>query len=186
MAENRKFKLERLIPEPDILYSVIYDGKKKSEFDKLFDHWDDPYWLHKFFTANLADLKNDAWGGITISNAVRDTRKQAKEMKRTILNIANGESKDFKYLSDYFKPLTDGKIGKFEWDKGKGLLSHNWLRIYAIRCSKNTYVITGGGIKLTRDMSPPHLKAELLKLKQAEDYLRSGDDEQIDLCNLDD
>ncbi|KLT68942.1 hypothetical protein [Flavobacterium sp. ABG] len=184
MAENRKFKLEGLIP--DILYSVKYDGEKKNEFEKLFNNWGDPYWLNKFFKANLTDLKCDAWGGIDIERAIRDTRAQAKDVQKTILNIANGESNDFKYLSDYFKPLTNGKIGKFEWDKGKGLLNHNWLRIYAIRCSKNTFVITGGGIKLTRDMSPTHLQEELLKLKQAEEFLRSGDDDQIDLCNLND
>jgi hypothetical protein len=168
------------------LYSVIYDGESINEFQKLFNRWGDPYWLNKFFKANLADLKGDAWGGITIEKAIRDTRVQAKEMQKAILAIANGQSIDFRMLSDYFEPLSDGKFGKFEWDKGKGLLNHNWLRIYAIRCSKNTYVITGGGIKLTRNMSPQHLQEEILKLKQAENFLRSGDDDQIDLCNLDD
>ena len=185
MNINRKFKLEGLIPEPHILYSVKYDGESINEFRKLFKSWDDPYWLYKFFTANQTDLNSGAWGGITVANAVRQTRLQAKEMKKTILAIANGQNNEFTILSDYFMPLSNGKIGKLEWDKGKGLLHHNWLRIYAIRCSKNTFVITGGGIKLTRDMSPPHLQEELLKLKQAEEYLRSGDDEQIELCDID-
>ncbi|CAM3475380.1 hypothetical protein [Flavobacterium chungbukense] len=183
MSNNRKFKLEGLIPE--ILYSVKYDGESENEFQKLFKQWGDPLWLYKFFSANVADLKSEAWGGITIPKAVSNTNQQAREMQRTILAIANGQNDKFKMLSDYFVPLSNGKIGKLEWDKGKGLLNHNWLRIYAIRCSKNTYVITGGGIKLTRDMSPLHLQEELLKLKQAELYLRSGEDEEIDPCNID-
>ena len=183
MTKYRKFKLEGLIP--DILYSVIYEGESKNEFIKLFKKWDDPQWLYKFFKANETDLNSGAWGKISISDAVRQTRLQAKEMKKTILTIANANNSDFTILSEYFKPLINGKYGKLEWDKGKGLLHHNWLRIYAIRCSKNTFLITGGGIKLTRVMSPIHLLEELSKLKQAEDYLRSGDDDQIDMVYLD-
>lgn len=183
MSNYRKFKLVCLVP--DILYSVKYEGESENEFQKLFKNWDDPYWLFKFFSANLADLKRDVWGGITVPNAVRNTRVQAKEMKKVILAIADGKNDNFKILSDYFKPLINGNIGNLEWDKGKGLLHHNWLRIYAIRCSKNTYVVTGGGIKLTSGMSPLHLREQKLKLKQAEEYLRSGDDDQIDLCYLD-
>ena len=183
MAENRKFELVCLIP--DILYSVKYEGESITEFQKLFNNWNNPLWLHQFFSENVADLNSDnTWGGISVGNAVRNTRIQAKEMKSTILAISNGESANFKLLSDYFQPLISGKIKTLEWDKGKGLLHHNWLRIYAIKCSKNTFVITGGGIKLTRGMSSPHLREEKLKLEQAEKYLRSGDDDQIDLCYL--
>ncbi|MBS7230930.1 hypothetical protein KHA90_07825 [Flavobacterium psychroterrae] len=183
MTKNRKFKLEGLIP--NVLFSIKYDGEGKCEFVKLFEKWDDPLWLYNFFKANQADLNSGAWGSITIANAVRQTHAQAKEMKKLILSIANGQDDNFTILSQYFMPLINGKYGKLEWDKGKGLLKHNWLRIYAVRCSKNTYLITGGGIKLTRDMSPPHLQDELVKLQQAENYLRSGEDDQIDLCYLD-
>jgi hypothetical protein len=183
MKINRKFKLEGLIP--DVLYSVKYDDKSINEFRQLFNKWEDPLWLSKFFKENIKDLESGAWGKISVSDAIRQTRLQAKEMKKKILEIANGEAKDFDLLSDYFMPLSDGKYGKLEWDKGKGLLNHNWLRIYAVRCSKNTYVITGGGIKLTRDMSPNHLQKELVKLQNAENYLKSGQDDQIDLCYLD-
>lgn len=183
MSNNRKFRLEGLIP--DILYSVKYDGKNENEFRQLFKKWDDPLWLSKFFKANQEDLHSGAWGAISIPDAIRQTRVQAKDMRRKILDIANDKAENSELLSDYFMPLTNGKYGKLEWDKGKGLLNHNWLRIYAVRCSKNTYVITGGGIKLTRDMSPVHLQDEISKLQQAEDYLRSGEDDQIDLCYLD-
>ena len=188
MAENRKFKLESLIPEPNILYSVKYEGESINEFQKLYKKLDDPLWLYSFFKANLNDLNTDAWGGISIGNAVRDTRIQAKAMKKAIFEITDGKNNDYSNLSEYFMPLFNSgkdKYKKLEWDKGKGLLNHNWLRIYAIRCSKNTFLITGGGIKLTRDMSPPHLEEELLKLDKAETYLRSGEDDQIDPEYLD-
>ncbi|WP_163398785.1 hypothetical protein [Flavobacterium fluviatile] len=112
MTKYRKFKLVCLIP--DVLYSVKYEGESKNEFQKLFNNWGDPLWLYKFFSQNLDDLNRiddqnrKIWGGISVANAVRNTRIQAKDMMKTILAIANGQNDDFKILSDYFKPLVDG------------------------------------------------------------------------------
>lgn len=45
-----------------------------------------------------------------------------------------------------------------------GLLKPSWLRIYAVRLDTNLFLISGGAIKLTKNMDKPHLQNELRKL----------------------
>ena len=56
--------------------------------------------------------------------------------------------------------------------KAYGPQRPSWLRIYAIRIAENVYVVSGGAIKLTKDMEVPHLKLELRKLKATTAYLK--------------
>jgi hypothetical protein len=54
-----------------------------------------------------------------------------------------------------------------------GQTYHSWLRLYAIRISKNLYVVSGGAIKLTKAMKGiPHLEVELKKLLVTQEYLK--------------
>ena len=47
------------------------------------------------------------------------------------------------------------------------------LRIYAVRIAENTYVVTGGAIKLTDRMEErPHTKEQLVRLTKVKDWLR--------------
>jgi hypothetical protein len=47
------------------------------------------------------------------------------------------------------------------------------LRIYAVRIAENTYVVTGGAIKLTDRMEErPHTKEQLVRLAKVKDWLR--------------
>ena len=57
--------------------------------------------------------------------------------------------------------------------KPYGQTYHSWLRLYAIRISKNLYVVSGGAIKLTKAMNGiPHLEDELKKLLTTQEYLK--------------
>ncbi len=164
------------------LYSVQYASESKNEFRRLFELWNDPIYLHDFFTEHIGDLHSGAWGIITVEEAVEKTRNEAKVMEGRILEVAEtGKISRYDNLSEYFKPLTIKDTGKkLERDKGKGLKKHNWLRIYAIRIDSNTFVICGGAIKLTADMNErSHLLLELEKFNITQEYLK--DEENPDL-----
>ena len=63
-------------------------------------------------------------------------------------------------------------LGK-EKAKGAGTRIHSsWLRLYAIRFQKNSYLITGGEIKLTRAMQErEHTIEELRRLELVRNML---------------
>lgn len=144
------------------LYSVAYDGDVM-EFKRLFDQWiSDIAYLEDFFEANNADLNSQFYGSISIEEAVERTRKRAIELRKKFLQLIQEPSTE--NLQSIFRPLnnSDYQFKSLSKEKSKA----DWLRIYAIRISENTYVISGGGIKLTQTMNErPHLQLELQKLE---------------------
>ena len=56
---------------------------------------------------------------------------------------------------------------------GRSISGHSsWLRLYALKQDDNIYLITGGAIKLTRQMSErPHTLNELKKLESVRNHL---------------
>lgn len=95
----------------------------------------------------------------------------------TLFELAEDESG--KHLSEFFKPLHNKEAGKsyeLQQLKAYGTLSNSFLRVYAIRYG-TSYVITGGAIKLTDQMSQrDHTKKELYKLNLVRDYLKEHGD----------
>ena len=153
------------------LWAVRYDGADKNILEITFDRWNDLDWLRDFFKANLNDLSS--YFRITsLSQAIYDTIVDAHELECVILEaIASDE------LDALFKPLenirsSDALLGK-EKAKGERVHKHDsWLRLYAIRFQKNSYLITGGAIKLTRTMQErEHTLAELQKLEMVRNFL---------------
>lgn len=168
------------------LFSVRYENEDLNEFRRLFQSWNDPEYLHRFFSANSKDLNRSIWGFISIEEAIERTRKQAKTMEKRILQMAVSGKSSKQNLSEYFQPMSPNMISKeLELDKGKGLINPNWLRIYAVRVDANCFVVSGGGIKLTKDIQgSPHLMIELQKLDVTREYIRDGGDDDLDSVYL--
>lgn len=63
----------------------------------------------------------------------------------------------------------------FDEEKAKGFRTSNhpsWLRLYAIKLEPQTYVITGGTIKLTQTMQErQHTLAELSRIEKVRNFL---------------
>lgn len=101
-----------------------------------------------------------------------------------------GEAYDEETLQTLFKPLNKSDESKYpipdlQKSKAYGERYKSWLRIYAIRINENTFVVTGGAIKLTATMNDrEHLKAELRKLKRVRQFLI--DEQIIDKDSLED
>ena len=80
-------------------------------------------------------------------------------------------------LDSIFKPLHNSRtaeilLGK---EKAKGFRTSghlSWLRLYAIKLEPQTYVITGGAIKLTYTMNErQHTLSELNRMEMVRNFL---------------
>lgn len=98
--------------------------------------------------------------------------RDASELESIIL--------DFDSNTDYerfFRPLENSRISEMclgrEKAKGKRIRRHDsWLRVYALKFEINSYLITGGSIKLTRTMQErEHTDLELRRLNMVRDHL---------------
>lgn len=82
--------------------------------------------------------------------------------------IYDGENIDA--LTSLFRHLENSRVSEMllgrEKAKGQRKTHDSWLRIYAIKLESNSYLITGGAIKLTRTMEErEHTLNELRKME---------------------
>jgi hypothetical protein len=81
-------------------------------------------------------------------------------------------------LQHVFKPLDNRESNITELQLSKASVKtrarkNPKLRIYAVRIGENTYVVTGGAIKLTHKMDErPHTQRQLSKLISVKDWLK--------------
>lgn len=168
------------ITEDGRLWAVRYEGDSDNILSITFDRWGDPEWLRSFFKANSGDLSS--YFRITDLNlAIYDTISEAQELECVILDsIASNE------LDSLFKPLENLRASEVllskEKTKGRNYFGHDsWLRLYAIRFQRNSYLVTGGAIKLTRSMQErEHTLKELQKLEMVRNFLISEGAYDID------
>lgn len=174
-----------VVVDPNLI-SVQFDAYDEHEFRRLFNCWNDPEYLFDFFSEHEGDLCSGFFGNINIETAIHKTRKEAQILERKILFLAkHGNFNPDDALATLFKPLSDftTKLESLEPSKAKGALSKSWLRIYAIRPFQddpNFYIITGGAIKLTRQMKDrEHTQKELEKIKITIEYLNNPEEQQL-------
>ena len=150
------------------LWAVRYDGDNDNILAITFERWNDPEWLKDFFITNL-------------NQAIFDTISDAQNLECVILDSIASDKLDY-----LFKPLENLRASEAllskEKAKGSNVSRHpSWLRLYAIRFQTNSYLITGGAIKLTQSMQErEHTLAELHKLEQVRNFLMSNGAFDID------
>ncbi len=164
--------------EINALYSLQYDDRKTDELSYLMNCWNNPDYLQTFFNENERYLVNGFFGNLSVYEATEITLKDADRLENLLYKKAiEGKSNQGNALQTIFKPLYDSEINipPLQRTKLKGIKRKSWLRIYAIRIAANTFVITGGGIKLTHSMQESNeLLIELQKLEIAKNYLRES------------
>lgn len=160
----------------ECLLSVVYDDKEIDEFRYIMECWNDVEYLRSFYIEQKSHLNGAFYGNISVSEAVRITIEEAKELEEYIKRTAKKGKLDISYsLQSIFKPLNNNEytINLHQKTKARGINKKSWLRVYAIRIAPNMFVITGGGIKLTKTMNESeHLKRELHKLELTKSYLK--------------
>src|SRR5690606_234298 len=133
--------------------------------------------LENFFEENKVDLNGEFWQ-MSVEDAVLKVLDEAQIFKEDILYYAEqGKNDRAEQLESYiFKPLHKDLYSNTRVEsKAYGTEDGNaMLRMYAIRLGKNQYIVTGGAIKLTKDLQKRERTArELDKLKLVSSYLKS-------------
>lgn len=111
--------------------------------------------------------------GVTEPSLSKTTKKLAASLFERLYSLA--EKQDLNSLSEIFKPLDNREVEFETYDlqklKAKGLERKSHLRIYGIKY-QNSIIVTGGTIKLTKEMKErPHTKEELNKLEAIRQFL---------------
>lgn len=160
------------------LFAIHLDGEKEDEATKCINSWlFDTEYLHDFFTQHINDLNNGYYETtISIQEAIKFTRIEAEQLFQTLEELAiTGANNGYENLSLAFQPLHDQdyKVSQLQQVKAKTKNQKKWLRIYAIKVSSNTFIVTGGAIKLVGSMQEnEHLKKELEKLNNVKIFLK--------------
>ena len=174
-------KIVRIFEDIDeancLLWAVVYEGNEDNEYDRLFDQWNEVSYLEEFFTNNYADLDTPFWKHMSKDEAVNKTLRETEDFEDMFYEIAHGGVwGEKKTVLDIFKPLVrqDFDTANKKKYKTRPDEKNPFLRLYAVRLEDDTFVITGGSIKLTKDMTGrKHLEDELDKLTQVKHYLKS-------------
>lgn len=175
---------------PPYIYSISYDGEDENEFDRLFDLWNDMEYVTSFMTENDKYLHTPTW--LDIPNPEEAAGQVAEEagiledyLKELDENTSKGRKPDF---DSHFHYLG----GKYQYElerqpmKSYGLRRPSLLRLYAIKMCTNTYLITGGGIKLCRTIQEsPGLKDHVIRdIDRVRQFLRENGIENTDEMEL--
>lgn len=164
------------------LYAVEYNNTGNDEFHNLFENWSDVEYLEAFFEKHKSDLQRDFYNNIPIEDAIIQTINEAEKLEQQLIEIAEkGKTYAVHSLQTLFKPLYNYEkaiypIPEHQKSKAYGSDFKSWLRIYAIRIEENTFIVTGGAIKLTETMNDrEHLQNELEKLDLVKQFLIDED-----------
>lgn len=159
------------------LYAVRYASGEKDEFERLFDHWDDAGFVMSYFLMNDEYLKHPFFDNYSLEVLVYKVQREAEEIRQLALET-NGQS-----IIRLFRPLeTKQKVFSLQAHlqrakaalKEPALFPRPLLRIYGLRMDETTFIITGGAIKITRQMDDhPDTKEELRKMELVRDWLVS-------------
>lgn len=153
------------------LWALVEEGEPMNVLYKTFETWNNQDELRQFFLDNLSDLTK-YFNIRSVDNAIFDTIEESHCLECLILDTSPSASLDavFRPLEPY--RMTELFLSK-EKAKGERLHSHpSWLRIYAIKLAKESYLVTGGAIKLTHTMAErAHTLEQLRKMETVRNYL---------------
>lgn len=150
------------------IYSIKYDEEEDNEYDRLFQLWNDVDYVVNFMSDNSNLLTNAIWSKTPEpENAARQVLEETFNLEdlfdKLHNNTINGNMPDF---DNHFRFLNGKYRCKIEYLPMKSYSTDYppMLRLYAIKMDPNTYLITGGGIKLGKTIqNSPDLKDHVLQ-----------------------
>lgn len=173
---------------PPYIFSIRYDEKAESEYDCLFNLWNDSEYVIQFLYANRDFLLSDVWARInTPEAAAKQVYQEAVELENLFEELAENSADKKKPDFDSLFRFLEGKY-RYELEvppmKSYGTQRPSLLRIYAIKLGQNCYLITGGGIKLADTIqNSPGLKDHVIQnIDKVRDFLfRNGISDSQDI-----
>jgi hypothetical protein len=167
------------------LYAIRYHPDDDDEFERLFSSWSDVEYLTNYLKENIGYLLNPHFESRSISSLADQVLEEGEILEKELFNYANaGLALSGDRLEMIFQPLgKQAVIPIHQHTKAKLNRRKPLLRIYALRLGKNTFIITGGAIKLVHSMADhPDTIKELEKLNKVKAFLKSqGIDTDDDL-----
>jgi hypothetical protein len=157
------------------LHSAHYASEYYAEYFRLFEFWNDYELLLAFCKKNQREIFSDFYGVRRLEQFVEAIIDEAGILEDTFLNFqVNGFYANSNFLQTLFIPLDNKKTVKIpilQESKAKADVLKPKLRLYALRIDKNTFILTGGCIKLSFRMDDNiHTQAELTKIQAVKDY----------------
>ena len=158
------------------LWSVEYKGENLNAFEGVLRDWQDNKYVYAFCVEQLADIQKKFGHAIDPANAANQLMDEADELLGLLVRLAERHTFSA-VLQHAFKPLNnfEPNVAVLQLSKASAKTSKRRdpkLRIYAIRIGENSYIVTGGAIKLTDKMQDrPHTQKQLARLKMVRDWL---------------
>ncbi len=173
-----------VFPNSDHLCSVrykdeVYEDDEEGELRRLLRCWQDADHLTDFYETHKKDLRDGFYSGTDFASFLDRTDKAALDFQQRIWAAITTNTATS--LETLFRPLDNlqEERDRYQRMKARSYEPNGWLRLYALRTIDDTYIVTGGAIKLTHRMERPHLQRELEKMaairKQMSKYLRDDD-----------
>jgi len=160
------------------LFAIHLDNEEEDELAKCVENWlFDTGYLYNFFSEHINDLNSGYYEKpISIQQAIKYTREEAEALFQALGDLAvTGINDGIENLSSVFAPLNnyEYRLKELQQVKAKSKNQMRWLRIYAIKISSNTFIVTGGAIKLVEKMrESSHLIKENQKLDDIKNFLK--------------
>ena len=160
------------------IYAILNHPEEQDEFERNLNLWSDPEYITNYLEVNNCYLGSEYFKNDSIDSLVSKIEKEVIEIEKLMLQKAQaGFNKSGESLQQLFKPLNNWEYQLYVHQESKAVISNHHfpkpiLRIYAIRIAENTFVITGGAIKLVHQMEDHNdTREELKKLKNAKTFL---------------
>lgn len=161
----------------DQIYAFQYDGNEDDELQRNLNLWNDIEYLKDFFEKNKSlIIGNKHLNTDEIRDFINQVNDNAQELDEKIEgSFDNSNMHEFFVVLSTKQPL----IEIYSNVKAK----QNFLRLYGIKIADNTFIITGGAIKITQKMQEhPDTELELEKFAAAKLFLEENEitnDEQL-------
>ena len=161
------------------IYSIKYNSVSDTdEFSRIMNLWNDTEYLMRYFEDNEVYINSSYFEDYTLDDLIDKVQFEANRLEEFMYELTEGGFKENgQNLQQLFRPLDDMECSLVLYQPSKASFSDRSnrkpiLRIYALRISSNTFVITGGAIKLTKRMSEhDDTSKELQKLKWVKAFL---------------
>ncbi|MGL4412234.1 MAG: hypothetical protein ACRCZM_11545 [Bacteroidales bacterium] len=165
---------------PLYIYSIKYKEEIENEFDRLFAEWMDVENLLDFMERNKDYLNSSVWKRVFDPElAVRQVLDEAEGLESLFEDLFINTKSGVKPNFDSHFHFLEGKY-KYELHyipmKSYSSVQPSLLRIYAIKMAPNTYLITGGGIKLADTIqNSPELNEHVIQnIDRVRDWLKAN------------
>lgn len=162
------------------LHAVHYDNEVMNEWERLMELWNDTEYVTDYCYKNQSFLSDPHFEKASIQDIIDKIRKEVEYLEEYLDDFTNGTFTNAKAenLQAIFLPLKNNQttLPDLQMTKFKHTDRRSFrkpiLRIYALRVGVNTFIITGGAIKLTKTMEGhPDTKKELEKINAVRKYL---------------